>query len=102
MLSEVIKGVELPHGIELFVILSVTTLNLAVVPGGKRPDQLMLDSQLLQCAFKQGRLRFSGGQTVGKLQSIVSLNTLDGVREFLHNVPDELSRCIGAVFLKCL
>ena len=44
LLFEIIERVELPHSIKLLVILSVTALHLAVVPGCEWPDQLVPDS----------------------------------------------------------
>ena len=52
LLFEVLERIELPHSIELLIVLPVAALYLAVVSGRKRPDQLVPDPQLLQCAFK--------------------------------------------------
>ena len=84
LLFEIFKRIELPHSIELLIILSVTALHLAVVPGRKRPDQLMPDSQLLQCAFKQGGLRFLAVQAVCKLRAVVCLDALDSIGKLLR------------------
>ena len=84
---EVLKGIELMRGIEVFIVFTMASLNLAVVPGRKGLYELMTNTEFPQCSFKQcffiGSL---GVQTIGKLETVVRLNTLDGIRKALHTM----------------
>ncbi len=52
---EVSKTTELVTSIEFFVVLFVAAFYLAIMPWRVRPDQLMLNTELLQCLLKQSR-----------------------------------------------
>lgn len=45
---EVIKGIELVRGIEVFVVLAVAPLDLPVVSGSEDPDSFMSNTEFLQ------------------------------------------------------
>lgn len=63
----------------------------------------MPDSKLSQSFFKKGQLfRGRGAEPVGKLRTVVRLDTLNGKGEFSDTVPDKLSGRKGTVLLKCL
>ena len=50
---EVGKREELVRGVEILVILAVTTLDLAIVPGCVGLDDLMPDAQFVQGPLKE-------------------------------------------------
>ncbi len=60
-------------GIEFFIILSMTALNLTVVPGGVGLNELIPNAEFLQGGLKErflfGSLRV---QAVGKFRLLVS------------------------------
>ena len=49
----ILEGVKRMGGIEVFVVLAVTALHLAVVPGRVGPDELVTDTQLDQRRLKE-------------------------------------------------
>ena len=64
-------------GIEAFLILAVATLHLAVVARRVGPDQLVTDAQLGGSFLEQcGQIALAVGETVGKLETVVRLDTL--------------------------
>lgn len=74
---EVRRGIKRVAGIETFLILAVTALDLTVMPSGIRPNELMSDAQLVSRFFKQGRqIAVTVRKTVGKLKTVVRLNAL--------------------------
>lgn len=87
-------------GIEPFVILPMTALHLSVVSGCIGADHFMPYPMFLQAFLKKGWFIPIRGKTVGKLRSVVSLNTFDRAGKYLYKVLHELRGRIGAVFLK--
>ena len=64
-------------GIEAFLILAVAALHLAVVARRVGPDQLVTDAQLGGSFLEQcGQIALAVGETVGKLETVVRLDTL--------------------------
>jgi hypothetical protein len=49
---EIIKGIERMGGIEFLVVLSVATLNLAIMARSKGTDEFMTDPKALQRRLK--------------------------------------------------
>jgi hypothetical protein len=74
----------------------MAALDLSVVPGRERPNAFVLNTQPIQCNFKERFLVGAlGVEPVGKLRIIVGLDTFDGEGEAFHAVFDELRRRIG-------
>ena len=67
--------------IETFIILSMTSLHFAVVSGSKGSDYLVLYFALFQMYLKESWLISMGSEAIGKLGTIISLNTFNGHRE---------------------
>ena len=88
---EVLKRIKLMCGVEIFIVLAVTALHFAVVPGRVGPDEFMTDAQLFQCHLKE-RLFLCAlrVEPVGELGAIVRLDTLNGIGELLRTVADKL------------
>ena len=64
-------------GIEAFLILAVAALDLAVVARRVGPDQLVTDAKLGDSFLEQsGQIALAVGETVGKLETVVRLDTL--------------------------
>ena len=64
-------------GIEAFLILTMAALHLAVVARRVGPDQLVPDAQLGGSFLEQrGQIALAVGETVGKLETVVRLDTL--------------------------
>ena len=64
-------------GIEPLLVLAVAALNLAVVAGRVRTDELVEDAQLSGSFLKQRRqVPFAARKPVGEFKPIVSLNAL--------------------------
>ena len=91
------------RSIKLFVIFTVTALHLAIVAWGIRTDELVANAKLFQLQLK--KRGFVGGfrqEAVSKLGAVVCLDTFNEIWEFFHDMAQEDSRGIGAVFLKSL
>ena len=69
----------------------MATLHLSVVSRSEGLNAFVLNTKLIQRSFKE---RFLVGafrvEPVGKLWAVVRLDTLNGIREALHAVLDEL------------
>ena len=86
---EVCKRIEAMRVVEATLILTVAALYLAIVTRGIGANQLVLNAQLYSGLLKE-RDQFTVGlsKAVGKLKSVVSLDTFDG-----EAVPFEESIC---------
>ena len=77
LLCEIVQRIECVAGIEAFLVLTVAALHLTVVPRSIRANQLMPDAQLSSRPLKQRRqLALPAGEAVGKLETVVRLDTL--------------------------
>ena len=91
------------RSVEILIVFAVTALNFAVVAGRIRADEFVLDTEFGKSLLKEcGTIGFGIVQPVGKLRTVVGLDTLNGIREFLNNMAKEDVGRIGAVFLKGL
>ena len=52
LLFKVSKGIEAVGRVETFLVFPVAALNLAIVPGRVRPDELVADAELLRCRLE--------------------------------------------------
>ena len=90
---EILKRIEGMRRIKLLVVLAVAALYFSIVSGGKWLNKFVLDSQVIKGFLKQsllpGAVRI---KTIGKFKSVVSLDTLNGIRKCLDYVLDEFSR----------
>ena len=97
------KGIKLMGSVEFLIIFAVATLHLAVVSWSERLDLFVADAELCQCFLEESqRLLFAVSHFVGKLKSIVRLDTYNGIGEFLYHMHKKLRRRIGALLLKGL
>ncbi len=64
LFCKILKGIETVCGIEPFIILSVAAFHFTIMPGGKRPDQLVVDPMAFQVHLEQGGLVPMGGKPV--------------------------------------
>lgn len=74
-------------GTESFPALPAAALNLAVVPGCVRTNQLMPDSQAVGSCFKEsGKIPLAVGKTVGEFKAVVPdlCDTAAGNRLHIH------------------
>lgn len=55
LLLEILKEVKLVRSIKFFIILSAAALDLAVVSGGVRTDQLVSDAKPMQFSLESSR-----------------------------------------------
>lgn len=77
--GEILEGEETTGGVEAPLVLSVATFHLAVMPWRVRPDELMSDSKTLCREFKaSGNILFGVRKAIGKLEAVISLDTLNG------------------------
>lgn len=78
-------------GIEGFIVFAMAALDLAVVPWRERLNAFVLNTKLIQRNFKERLLvGVLGVEAVGKLGTVVRLDTFYGIRETLHAVLNEL------------
>lgn len=71
------------RSIKLFVIFTVTALDLAIVAWGIRTDELVANAKLFQLQLK--KRGFVGGfrqEAVSKLGAVVCLDTFNEIWEF--------------------
>lgn len=96
---EVGEGEELVGSVEVLVVFAVAALDLSIVPGSIRTDELVADAELRKGGFeKGGQGLLPGDEAVGKLRAVIGLHALNGEREFVGTMVDELSRGKGAAF----
>ena len=89
--------------IEVFVVLTMAALDLAIVSRREDLNELMLDTELFKRFLKERRPhRFGAVHPVRELRAVVGLDAFDRVRELLHAMPDELGGRIGSVLLERL
>ena len=85
LLGKILKGKERVADIEFFIILSVTTFYLAVMPERKRFDLFMQDSELSQRFFPRVSMAFFAvTHFVCKLEAVVCLGALNGIRKLFY------------------
>ena len=103
LLAEIIEGIECMRGVEFLIVFSMAALDLAVMSGSVRTDQLVTDAELTKGSLKE-RLTLAAvrSQAVGKLHTVICLNALDGIREALYAMTDKLGRGIGTVLPESL
>ena len=89
-------------GIETLVILPVASFNLSVMSRCKRANELMSYSMLLQMHLKKGWFIILGCEAVGKLGTVVRLDTVNRQRKCFYQMVYKHGGRISAVFLKCL
>ena len=63
--------------IEVFVVLSVRTLDFAIVPWRVGTNELVADASLYKTRLEQAGTVVAGEQTFGKLSAVVRLNAQD-------------------------
>lgn len=101
MLLEVGERKELVGSVEIFIVFTVAALDLAIVSWSIGADELVVDAELGEGVFKEGRFAlFTLNKAIGKLRTVVSLNAFNEKREFFDTMADELGRGIGTVFQK--
>lgn len=77
LFCEVIQGKEGMGRIETFLVFPVTALHFTIMPGSVRANELVPNAEALCRCLKQSRdILFAVREAVGKLKSVVSLNTL--------------------------
>ena len=88
--------------IEFFIIFSVIAFYLAVMPWIKRFDLFIQDAELSQRFFKECQWLFLAvAHFVCKLEAVVCLDALNGIRKLFYNILYKLGRRIGALLLEC-
>ena len=99
--TKVGEGVETVVGVETFLVFAVAAFDLAVVTGRVGADQLVEDTEFSGGAFKQRRKIPPGiGETIGKLETIVRLDTFDFhafAGKGLENLPEEVGGGVGTL-----
>lgn len=103
LLFEVIERKERVGCIEIFVVLAVGTLHLAVMTRRIRLDQLMPDAILHKPSFKQrGRMLRCRQQSFGEFGAIIRLYARNREWKCLAQMLQKDSRAVGAMLLKRL
>ncbi len=87
--------------VEFLIVLAVASFDLAIVPWGIGPDQLVADTELGKGIFKECRTwLLASNETVGEFRAVIRLDALNEERELLNTVLDKQGRRLGAVFLE--
>ena len=91
LLFEILKGKELVGSVEIFVVLTVTALHFAVVPGRIGFNQLVADTEVLQSLFKErGFVVLGADEAVSKFGAVVRLDALYGIWKAFNATLDKL------------
>lgn len=100
---EILERIKLMTGIKVLVVLAMTALNLTIMSRCERSDFLMPDAEFSQGFFKEGEgLLFAVSHPIGKLKTVVGLNTLDRIGELFYHMLEKLCGGVGTVLLKGL
>lgn len=86
--------------IKAFIVFSMTSLYLPIMPWCIGTDKFMSYPMLFQTKLEQGRFVLFRGETVGKLSPVICLDTLNGAGKGFHKVIHKKGGRVGAVFLK--
>ena len=89
-------------GIKALIVLSVTTFDFTVMPWSKRSDQLVPDAMLHEPDLKQGGFVPVRGETIGKLCTVIRLDTFNRQREYFYEMLQKDSGRIGVMLLEGL
>lgn len=101
MLREVLQRVKRVPRIEVFVILAMRALHLAVMPRRIGTYFLMLNAIYLKLLLKQSQVTFFRlGKSFRELRPVIRLDFQDREREILHEFFQEHHGGIGALLLK--
>lgn len=96
--GEVLEGKETVGGKKAPLVLTVTTLDLAVVSGRVWSDELMPDAQTQCGSLKQGgQVPLGIGEAVGELKAIVGLDTLHGDAPSFEPIDSTIQEISGGV-----
>ena len=75
------------RSIELFIVFPVTSFHFSIVSGRVRLNQFVANTKALELGFKGSkRVAAFGQQALCKLCTVVSLHTLNRVREAFYNM----------------
>ena len=97
----ILKRIKLVRSIEILVIFAVATFNLAVVTRCKDSNELVADNQIIKRLLKERWPFFLGAAHPSReFCAVIRLDALDGIRELLHAMPNELGRRVRIVSLK--
>lgn len=90
--------------IKALIVLAVASFYLAIVPGGKRPEQLVPYPMFREPALKKsGFIRAAmGAETLGKFLPVVRLDTFNGAWKGLNEMFQKQGGGIGTVLFKSL
>lgn len=89
--------------VKILVVFTVAVLHFVIVSGRERADLLMPYPELGQCSFKKcKRLVAAVTHPVGKLKTIICLDTLDRIEKLFYKVLEKLCGRVSAVLLKSL
>ena len=98
---EIIKRKEGMAGIKAFLILTMAALHISIVAWCIRADQPVADAQLSSGFLKKGgNIPLAVGETVGKLGTVVRLDTLHADSPAgipLHQTPQEVGGGVGGL-----
>lgn len=89
-------------GIEVFVILAVASFDFTIVSGSKRTDQFVADAEFIQALFKKSWvvLPVFSCETLGKLRTVIRLNTVYRQRKTPYQMLEESCRSEGVMGIK--
>ena len=90
--AEVLERIKSMSCIKTFIILTMASFYLTIMPWGKGADHFMLYAILCQTYLKESGLVPMGSEAVGKLGSVIGLNTFDRHRKVFYQVIQKLRR----------
>ena len=90
--AEVFERIKSMSGIKTFIIFAMASFYLTIMPRGKGADHFMLYAILCQTYLKESGLIAIGSEAVGKLGSVIGLNTFDRHGKAFYQVIQKLRR----------
>ena len=93
---KIIERIEFQVVVEAFLVVSVASLNLSVVPRSPRTNELMLD--MVSVAEHIKRMNPLGIEEMGELRAVVGLNDFGSITEKGDGTLDKINRGEAAVF----
>ena len=105
LLIKIVQRIKTVAGIEVFLVLPVAALYLAVVAGRVGTDELVVYTELCSGSLKQGgQVSLAAGKMVGELKPVVRLDALHSYSPAgipLEQLFAEIRRGIGGLLRVC-
>ena len=94
------EGIEFQVVVETFLVVSVASLNLSVVPRSSRANELMLD--VVSIAEHIKRMNTLSIEEMGELRAVIGLNGFGSITEKGNGALNKINGGVATVFFVCI